>query len=116
MTPEAYLNEKYYVAVQTMYLPNWKTNTKYLSNWYRYRKVLVINPKNGKAIVADIADAGPAAWTGKHFGGSPEVMAALELNTGKQKGAVLLFFIDDKNQKVALGPIKPDVNVFLAAK
>jgi len=29
---------------------------------------------NGNAVVADIADSGPAAFTGKQFGGSPAVM------------------------------------------
>lgn len=97
--------EKYYVAVQTLYLPEWNSRWAELKEWYKFRKVLVVNPENGKAVTAVIADAGPAAWTGKHFGGSPELMAHLELNKGKQKGAVVLFFIDDKNNTVALGPV-----------
>ena len=60
--------------------------------------------------MAVIGDSGPAAWTGKHFGGSPEVMAYLELNRGKQKGAVILFFVDDQNNKVPLGPLESKVN------
>lgn len=116
LTHEDVVREKYYVAVQTLYLPNWKKDLRYLRDWYKYRKVLVVNPKNGKSIVADIADAGPAAWTGKHFGGSPEVMAELKLNTGKQKGAVLLFFIDDQDEAIALGPITPEAGTFIAKK
>lgn len=68
--------------------------------------MLVVNPNNGKAIVADIADAGPAEWTEKHLGGSPEVMHYLERFDGKQKGSVLYFFIDDPDDKVKLGPIE----------
>lgn len=83
--------EKYYVAVQTLYLPDRNKRFAYLRDWYKYRKVLVVNPVNGKTIVAVIADAGPAIFTGKHFGGSPEVMAYLGLNVGKQKGPVVLF-------------------------
>jgi hypothetical protein len=97
--------EKYYVAVQTLYLPDWSTRLAYLRDWYRYRKVVVVNPVNGKAVVAVVGDAGPAAWTGKHFGGSPEIMAYLELNTGYQKGPVILFFMDDPQDKVSLGPL-----------
>jgi len=115
-TPEDSLREKYYVAVQTLYLPNWKKDLRYLRDWYKYRKVLVVNPKNGRAVVADIADAGPAAWTGKHFGGSPEVMQELQLNTGKQKGAVILFFIDDRNNTIALGPVRPSEGTFIAKR
>ncbi len=106
LTQKDIQREKYYVAVQTMYLPNWKKDLRYLRDWYKYREVIVVNPHNGKAVVAVIADAGPAAWTGKHFGGSPELMRDLELNTGKQKGAVLLFFVDDPEETLALGPLQ----------
>lgn len=116
MTPQDYMREKYYVAVQTLYLPNWKKDLKYLRDWYKYREVVVVNPVNGKSVVAVIADAGPAAWTGKQFGGSPKVMEQLGLNTGKQKGAVILFFIDDTSHTVALGPIKPEGSKFIAEK
>lgn len=98
--------EKYYVAVQTMYLPNWNTDTKRLKQWYKYRKVLVVNPKNGRTVVAKIADAGPAKWTGKQFGGSPEVMGYLKLKDGEQKGMVVLYFIDDPKDQISLGPVE----------
>ncbi len=98
--------EKYYVAVQTLYLPDWTTRLSYLRDWYKFRKVVVVNPNNGRVVVAVIADSGPAAWTGKHFGGSPEVMSELRLNVGMQKGAVVLFFVDDPQDQVPLGPLE----------
>jgi len=103
---EDFEKEKYYVAVQTLYLPDWTTRLAYLRDWYKYRKVVVVNPVNGKLIVAVVADSGPAAWTGKHFGGSPEVMAYLNLNVGKQKGPVVLFFVDDPADQIPLGPLE----------
>lgn len=106
MNEDLVQKEKYYVAVQTLYLPDWNTRFAYLRDWYKYRKVLVVNPVNGKTIVAVIADAGPAAFTGKHFGGSPEVMAYLGLNVGMQKGPVVLFFVDDRDENVPLGPVE----------
>lgn len=105
LTPEDIQREKYYVAVQTLYLPDWNRRTAYLREWYKYRKVLVTNPKTGQSVVADVADAGPAAWTGKQFGGSPEVMYYLGLDKGPRKGAVLLLFVDDLENKVPLGPV-----------
>ncbi|MBI2008442.1 hypothetical protein HYS82_02190, partial [Candidatus Amesbacteria bacterium] len=75
-------------------------------DWYKYRKVVVVNSANGKTVIAVVADSGPAAWTGKHFGGSPEVMADLKLNVGKQKGPVIMFFVDDPENKVPLGPLE----------
>ncbi len=106
MTEDLYLKEKYYVAVQTLYLPDWNKRLKFLVNWYKHRKVVVVNPVNGKTVVAVVADAGPAKWTGKHFGGSPEVMAYLKLNVGMQKGPVVLYFVDDPDYKVPLGPLE----------
>lgn len=103
--------EKWYVAVQTLYLPDWQTRLAYLRDWYKYRKVLVINPANGKTVVADVADSGPADFTGKHFGGSPEVMAYLNLNVGPQKGAVVLFFVNDPSNEIPLGPVEYNVKV-----
>jgi len=59
-----------------------------------------------RSVAAVVADAGPANWTGKHYGGSPEVMAYLGLNVGMQKGAVVLFFVDDANNEIPLGPVE----------
>lgn len=105
MTENFKLMEKYYVAVQTLYLEDFPQRTEEIYNWYRYRKVLVINPNNCSAVVAVVADAGPAKWTNKQFGGSPEVMNRLSLDTGMRNGKVLLLFIDDPQDQVPLGPI-----------
>jgi len=105
LTDELKEIEKWYAVVQTLYLQDWETNQPFLKNWYKYRKVLIVNTKNGRAVVASIADSGPAAWTGKHFGGSPEVMEYLG-GASYTKGPVVLFFIDDPEGKVPLGPVK----------
>lgn len=97
--------EKYYIAVQTFLAPEWNDSVREHYEFFKYRKMLVVNPDNGKAMVVVIGDAGPAQWTGKHLGGSPEVMAYLERKDGGQKGPVLYFFIDDKDNAVPLGPI-----------
>lgn len=99
--------EKWYAVVQTLYLPDWNKRQPYLRNWYKYRKVLIVNTKNGNAVIASIADSGPAAWTGKQFGGSPEVMEYLG-GPRYKKGPVVLFFVDDPENKVPLGPVEYD--------
>jgi hypothetical protein len=99
--------EKYYIAVQTFLSKDFNSRFREYRDFYKYRKMLVVNPHNGKALVADIADAGPGESTGKHLGGSPEVMHYLERVDGAQKGPVLYFFIDDPNDKIQLGPIEP---------
>lgn len=97
--------EEWYAVVQTLYLPDWARRQPYLRDWYKHRKVLIVNTQNGNAVVAAIADSGPAAWTGKSFGGSPEVMNYLG-GARYKKGPVILFFVDDPENKVPLGPIE----------
>lgn len=105
LTDDAIAREKYYVAVQTLYLPDWNTRFQYLRDWYKWRKVIMVNAENGNAVVAVIGDAGPASWTGKHFGGSPEVMNALG-GPKYRKGRVLVYFVDDPENKMPLGPVE----------
>lgn len=97
--------EKWYAVVQTLYLPDWAKRLPYLREWYKFRKVLIVNTMNGQAVVASIADSGPAAWTGKQFGGSPEVMNYLG-GPRYKKGPVVLFFVDDPKNQVPLGPVE----------
>jgi len=110
LTQEDILREKYYFAVQTLYLPDWNTKTKELSNWYKYRKMIMINVNNGKAVVGVVGDAGPAGWTGKQFGASPEAMKELDLHLGGRKGKVILYFVDDPENTIPLGPIDHNLN------
>jgi hypothetical protein len=105
MTPELEDIEKWYAVVQTLYLPDWNIRHTYLKDWYKYRKVIIINTDNGNAVVAAVADSGPAAWTGKQFGGSPEIMDALGGSKYK-KGPVIVFFVDDPENKIQLGPVE----------
>ncbi|PIR80218.1 MAG: hypothetical protein COU25_01325 [Candidatus Levybacteria bacterium CG10_big_fil_rev_8_21_14_0_10_35_13] len=105
MTEEENLSEKYYIAVQTFLAPGFELNAKEYVDFFKFRKMLVVNPQNGKAVVAVIGDAGPAKWTGKSLGGSPEVMQYLERADGRQRGPVLYFFVDDPENKTPLGPI-----------
>lgn len=105
MTQEDNMREKYYIAVQTFLAPGFNENVKEYVDFFKYRKMLVVNPENGKAVVAVVGDAGPAKWTGKHLGGSPEVMTYLERYDGRQRGPVLYFFIDDPENKIPLGPV-----------
>lgn len=106
MTSEVIEREKWYLAAPTFLAPGFMDNVKHHYEWFKYRKMLVVNPKTGQAVVAVIGDAGPAEWTGKHLGGSPEVMIALGLHKGPRKGGVLYYFVDDPEYKIPLGPIR----------
>lgn len=100
------LREKYYLAIQTFLVSGYAEDPKKFNDFFKYKKMLVVNPKTGQAVVAVIADVGPSEWTGKHLGGSPEVMEALGLATGPRKGEVMYFFIDDPKDKIPLGSVK----------
>src|SRR3989338_2315155 len=113
-TPEVEQRERYYIAVQTFLSPGFSERVAEYRDFYKYRKMLVVNPKTGQAVVADIADAGPSEYTGKHLGGSPEVMQELGLATGPRKGAVLYYFLDDSSKDIPLGPVH--INEELAQK
>lgn len=110
-TTEDYMREKYYSVAQTLYLPNWNTDFAFLRDWYKYRKILIVNPVNGKAVVTALSDAGPAEWTGKQFGASPEAMKALDLHEGPRKGLVVFLFVDDPENKIPLGPLTKPINI-----
>ena len=98
--------ERYYLAIQTFLVSGYAENVTKYRDFFKFRKMLVVNPKTGQAVVAVIGDAGPAEWTGKHLGGSPEVMDGLGLGEGPRKGPVLYFFIDDPKDEIPLGPVK----------
>lgn len=100
------MREKYYLAIQTFLSPGFAENVAKYRDFFKFRKMLVVNPKTGQSVVVVAGDAGPAEWTGKHLGGSPEVMDVLGLATGPRKGPVLYFFIDDPEDKIPLGPVK----------
>lgn len=92
--------EKYYLVVQTFLSPNW--GSPQVKNWFRHRKMVVVNPENGAVVVGAIEDAGPEPSTGSNFGGSPEVMEALGFSSGGRH--VLMYFIDDPKDQIPLGP------------
>jgi hypothetical protein len=106
MTQKDIDREKNYIATQTFLAPGFHENVREFITFFKFRKMLVVNPHNGRAMVVVVGDAGPAEWTGKHLGGSPEVMKYLERVDGAQKGPVLYFFIDDPGDKIPLGPIE----------
>ncbi len=99
--------ERFYIVLQTFLIPQWNSDWQQLARWDKFRKFVVINPQNGHAVVAILGDSGPATWTGKQFGGSPEVMAGLGFLPKKTKGDVVVLFVDDPEDTIPLGPIAP---------
>ncbi len=105
LTDELKQKEKYYFAVQTFLAPGWRGNVYGMKDWFKYRKMIMVNTVTGDAVVGVVADAGPAPWTGKQFGASPEAMHALHLDGGMRKGAVVMMFVNDPDDVIPLGPV-----------
>lgn len=116
LTEKSIAREKYYFAVQTLYLENWNSEYKTLKPWYKFRKMVAINPAEEIAVVGVVGDAGPAAWVQKQFGGSPEVIREGRIWSPKSRGRVLLLFVDDPEDQVPLGPISLEYAGELLAK
>jgi len=91
--------EKYYLVAQTFLSPNWGSGE--VKQWFRHRKMVVVNPANGQVVVGVLEDAGPEPSTGNSFGGSPEIIEALGFAGGGSD--VLFYFVDDPDDKVPLG-------------
>lgn len=113
LTEKAILREKYYFAAQLMYLPEWNEKHPDLKPWYKFRKMIVINPAEQVAVVGVIGDAGPAMWVKKQFGGSPEVIREGKIWSPNSKGKVMILFVDDENDEIPLGPISLDFKTVL---
>lgn len=105
LTERAIAMEKYYFAVQTMYLPDWNSRHSELKPWYKFRKMIAINPAEGLAVVGVVGDAGPAMWVKKQLGGSPEIIREAKIWSPKSRGRVILLFVNDPDDSVPLGVI-----------
>jgi len=77
------------------------SNTSQAKNWHRGRKVLVTNPANGKRIVASIMESGPAIFTNRVSGLSPEAM--FDLGAITDSNLEYGFLLD---QSIPVGPLQ----------
>lgn len=99
--------ERYYIAAQTFLAPGWKQNVEKYYKWFKYRKMVMVNPATGSAVVVVIGDAGPSPRLDRKWGGSNEVMHYLDLGRSR-KGGIYGFFVDDPEDKIPLGPLTGD--------
>ena len=74
-------DERYYVNMRWNYTTLNGQVILAPKDWYYKKRVLVINPANGKRVIASIVEYGPAPWTGRVSGLSPEAMLALGAQT-----------------------------------
>ncbi|NCS86944.1 MAG: hypothetical protein GW773_03800 [Candidatus Pacebacteria bacterium] len=105
ITKEAEDFEKYYFSLQLYQLQDWNTNFKDLKSWYKFRKMVVINPAEKIAIVGVVGNIDHKNQFQHQFGASPEVIIKGRIWSPKSQGKVLIMFVDDPKNEVPLGPI-----------
>lgn len=105
LTEAGVLQEEYYFAVQADFLSGWQSSPSLLKNWLKFRKMVMINPADQRAVVGCIGDLGPSEWMHYQFGGSPETIVDGKVWSPQTRGHVLLFFINDPMNQVQLGPL-----------
>jgi len=111
LTQLAIEREKYFVSIQVDLLPEWRTSAQKLTEWYKYRKVVVINPVHELAVVACVGDFGPGNWIQHQFGASPEIVRHLGAWDLESQGKMFVFLVNDPTNKIALGPVKMGINL-----
>jgi hypothetical protein len=104
MTPKTTLQEKYFFTVQADFLPTWTQQSAMLKPWFKFRKMIMINPVSQKAVIGVVGDLGPGTWMQEQFGGSPEVIREGEVWNLESQGRVMLLFLNDPENSIALGP------------
>lgn len=98
-------NEKVYL-VYKYHGGQWERLTRALSietkkkKWYREAKILVTNKDNGKKVVTSVLDSGPAIWTDRVAGLSPEAFAAINASNNQK---CTFQYVDSDTE---LGPVK----------
>ncbi len=102
---QAINQEKYHISIPLYFLPNWNTQYAELRSWYKFKKIVVINPAERIAVVGVIGDIGPTTYTKRQFSGSPELIHAGKIWSPKTAGHVLVLFVDDPENLVPLGPV-----------
>ena len=105
LTTQGIEREKYYFAVQLQYLEHWHREAESLRTWYKYRKMVMINPSEEVAVVGVVGDIGPSTWMQQQFAASPEIIREGNVWSQKTLGHVFLFFVDDPDGTIPLGPV-----------
>lgn len=103
-SPASVSRERYYVNMRWGY-----GSDMTLKSWYRHKKLIVTYKATGKSVVVSIEEYGPAAWTTRVAGLSPEAMKAIgtECNDGGgEKGpSDVITYYWAGSQSLPLGPI-----------
>jgi hypothetical protein len=100
--------ESYSISLPLFLLPEWPEKNFTIKKWFAFRKVVLINPAEYRAVVCVISDAFNQLTAKYQYGGSPEVIMQTKCWSPSSMGKTLLFFVGDENDEIPLGPINID--------
>lgn len=98
--------EKYYISLPLNLVQGFEKDYQNIVSWFKHKKVVVINPNEQLAIVAVVGNTLSALPIQYQFGGSPELIIRGKIWSEKNKGKVMVFYVDDPSDKIPLGVIK----------
>ena len=104
VTAQLQQTEQWYVGLPITSFPDWSENPTNSVQWWKYRKVIVINPVEEMAVVGSVAEAAPNQLLAYQYVGSPELIKAGQIWSLKSMGRVIMLFVDDPDNQVPLGP------------
>ncbi len=105
LTPEGMQRAQYHLAVPADFLPLWQSNYAEALTWWKWRKMIVINPFEQRAVVTVVGDLGPREWPRRQFAGSPAVIREGLVWSVNTRGRVIVFFVNDLTGNIPLGPV-----------
>lgn len=97
--------EAFGISLPLTYLPEWQTGHQDIKSWFKFRKVVVINPFELRAVVCAVNHIAPVSTLKYQFEGSPELIRMGSIWSPKTQGRVIVLFVNDEQNQVPLGPI-----------
>ncbi len=97
-------HERYGIALPLVLFSPDPVERTQLKQWYKYRKMLLVNPHEQKAVIASVFDVQFTQTQKYQFGATPEAVRSLHAWSPKTQGRTLLFFVTPTDTH-PLGPV-----------
>jgi hypothetical protein len=99
------LANRYQISLPLHTLSEWQNNPSTTSQWFAWRKILVVNPLEQIALVTVVGDIYRQPLTQFQAAASPAIVREGRVWSFQTQGIVLMLFIHDPTDSVPLGPV-----------
>lgn len=108
---EIAIREQYSVTLPLLTFEHPELPSERFIQWFKYKKVLMINPQSKKMAVAQISNIVLPQQPKYALGLSPELSRNLETWRPPSQGNIFFLFVDDAQDKVPLGMLEYELTV-----